>query len=99
LVGNTTRSGGEQTLVAFLGRPATRVFGGPTAGSPVVAPNLPMADGGVLRIPIWVPVDRTGAAHTSNITPDEVIGDTRATGGDAIRDAAIDWLETQPGCS
>jgi hypothetical protein len=99
LVGNATRSGGEQTLVAFLGRPATRVFGGPTTGSPIVAPNLSMADGAVLRIPIWVPVDRTGAAHTTNITPDEVIGDTRSLGSDAVLDAAVQWLQGEQGCS
>lgn len=99
LVGNRTRSGGEQTLVAFLGRPATRVLGGPTAGMPVVAPNLPMADGAVLRIPTWVPVDRIGTAHTTTIMPDEVIGDTRSLGSDAILDAAVEWLENQDGCS
>ena len=99
LVGNATRSGGEQTLVAFHGRPATRVFGAPTGGSPVVAPNLRMSDGAVLRIPTWVPVDRTGTEYTAVIIPHEVRGDTRATGGDAIRDAAVDWLETHPGCS
>jgi carboxyl-terminal processing protease len=99
LVSNATASGGEQTVVAFLGRPSTRVFGAPTGGMPIVAPNLRMADGAVLRIPTWIPVDRDGTAHTGNIVPDEVIGDTRASGSDAILDAALEWLADQPGCS
>lgn len=58
-----------------------------------------MADGAVLRVPTWVPVDRDGTAYTGNITPDEVIADTRSLGSDAILDAAVDWLEARPGCS
>jgi hypothetical protein len=85
--------------VAFLGRAAVRTFGGPTAGIPVVAPNLRMADGAVLRIPIWTPVDASGVEHSTNIIPDELIGDTRALGRDAVLDAAVDWLEGQGDCS
>ena len=99
LVGNGTAAGGEQALVAFLGRPETRVFGAPTAGMPVVAPNVHLADGAVFRVPTWVPVDRDGTRYTENIVPDEVIGDTRAGSSDAILDAATEWLEGQPGCS
>ena len=99
LVGNGTARGGEETLVAFLGRPSTRVFGGPTAGEPIVAPNLPMTDGAALRVPTWVPVDREGTRHTTNILPAEAVGDTRASGGDSVLDAAVDWLEGQAGCS
>jgi carboxyl-terminal processing protease len=99
LVSNATASGGEQTVVAFLGRPSTRIFGAPTGGMPIVAPNLRMADGAVLRIPTWIPVDRDGTSYTANIVPDEVIGDTRTLGSDAILDAALEWLENQPGCS
>jgi hypothetical protein len=99
LVGNGTISGGEQTLVAFLGRESTRTFGAPTGGRPIVAPNVEMADGAVLRIPTWVPVDRDGTAHAANVMPDELIGDTRATGSDAILEAALAWLQEQPGCS
>jgi hypothetical protein len=64
-----------------------------------VAPNLLMADGAVLRIPTWIPVDRDGRSYTANIVPNEVIGDTRTLGSDAILDAAREWLENQPGCS
>lgn len=99
LVGNGTAHGGEQTLVAFLGRPDTRIFGGPTRGMPIVAPNLHLVDGAVVRLPIWVPVDREGRRYTTNILPDEVTGDTRASGTDAVLDAALQWLESQAGCS
>ncbi len=99
LVSNRTARGGEQTVAAFLGRPATRVFGGPTAGMPIVSPNYELIDGAVLRVPTWVPVDRDGTRHTENIVPDEVVGDTRALGSDAVLDAAVDWLEGQAGCS
>jgi len=98
LVGNGTARGGEQTLVAFLGRPSTRVFGGPTAGSPIVAPNLQLIDGAVLRVPTWVPVDRDGTRHETNILPDEVVGDTRAGGTDAVLDSALEWLAGEAEC-
>jgi hypothetical protein len=99
LMGNGTITGGEQTVVAFIGREATRLFGGPTGASPIVAPNVRMVDGAVLRVPTWVPVDRTGTQHTSSILPDEAVGDSRATGTDAVLDAARSWLEEQNGCS
>ncbi len=99
LIGNGTVTGGEQAAVAFIGRPSSRHFGGPTGASPVVAPNVRMADGAVLRVPTWVPVDRDGTGHTTAIMPDEAVGDTRATGTDAVVDAARAWLEEQASCS
>ncbi|HET9416982.1 MAG TPA: S41 family peptidase [Candidatus Limnocylindria bacterium] len=99
LIGNGTVTGGEQAAVAFIGRLSTRLFGGPTGASPVVAPNLRMADGAVLRVPTWAPVDRAGTRHTSGIMPDQTVGDTRATGTDAVLDAARTWLEEQSSCS
>lgn len=98
LVGSGTARGGEQTVVAFLGRPSTRVFGGPTAGEPIVAPNYRLTDGAVLRVPTWVPVARDGTRHETNILPDEVVGDTRAGGTDAVLDAALAWLAGLSGC-
>ncbi|HEX7171075.1 MAG TPA: S41 family peptidase [Candidatus Limnocylindria bacterium] len=98
LVGNGTVTGGEQTLVAFLGRPSTRVFGGPTGGSPMVAPNTRMADEAVLRMPTGVPVDRDGTRYTTSILPDEILGDTRPIGGDVILEAAVDWLGGSADC-
>ena len=99
LIGNGTVTGGEQTAVAFIGRPSTRLFGGPTGASPIVAPNVRMADGAVLRVPTWVPVDRDGNGHPTSILPDETVGDTRATGTDAVLDSARAWLEDQASCS
>ena len=99
LIGNGTVTGGEQAAVAFIGRPSTRLFGGPTGASPVVAPNVRMADGAVLRVPTWAPVDRAGTRHTTGIVPDQTVGDTRATGTDAVLDAARTWLEEQSSCS
>lgn len=99
LIGNGTVTGGEQTVVAFMGREGTRLFGGPTGASPIVAPNVRMTDGATLRVPTWVPIDRERGRHTASILPDESVGDTRATGTDAVLDAARTWLEQQDACS
>jgi hypothetical protein len=100
LTSNVTAAAGEQLVVGFRGRPATRVMGGVTAGSPHGQMSLEMVDGARLRIPVSTLVDRDGTVYDSNLVPDEsvaVIGGP--DGDDPAIDAALEWLESQPGCS
>lgn len=94
LTSSATSSAGEQLVVAFQGRPLTRTIGSVTAGSPHGLLALRMADGALLRMPTSTPVDRDGTRYSSNVIPDDIVADR-----DAAVDAAMEWLESQPGCS
>jgi hypothetical protein len=98
LVSNATSSAGEQLVVAFQGRPLSRTIGGVTAGSPHGLLALRMADGAQLRMPTSTPIDRDGTRYSGNIIPDDIATVTGGDGDTAI-DAAVQWLESQPGCS
>ena len=62
--------------------------------------SLEMVDGARLRLPVSTVVDRDGATYESNLVPDENVAVLAGPDGDdpAI-DAAVEWLEGQPGCS
>jgi hypothetical protein len=94
LTSSATFSAGEQLVVAFQGRSDTRTIGGVTGGSPQSLLSLHLVDGAVLRMPTATPIDRDGTRYSANIIPDE-----SAPPGDAGVDAAVEWLQRQPGCS
>lgn len=94
LTSNATFAAGEQLVVAFQGRSDTRTIGGVTGGSPQSLLALHMVDGAVLRMPTATPIDRAGTRYSGNVIPDE-----NAPAGDAAVDAAMEWLESRPGCS
>ena len=94
LTSSATLSAGEQLVVAFQGRSDTRTIGGVTGGGPQSLLALHMVDGAVLRMPTATPIDRDGTPYSENIFPHD-----SAPAGDAALDAAVEWLETQYGCS
>lgn len=98
LTSNATASAGEQLVVAFQGRLLTRTIGGVTAGSPHSLLALRMADGALLRMPTATPLDRDGLEYTGNLVPDDIAVASGAD-GDAVVEAAVEWLQGQPGCS
>jgi hypothetical protein len=58
------------------------------------------AQGARLRFQVSKVVDRAGTTYDSNLVPDEnvaVLGGP--DGDDPAIEAAVDWLEGQPGCS
>jgi carboxyl-terminal processing protease len=99
LTSNATAAAGEQLVVAFGGRPATRVIGGVTSGTPYGQMSLEMVDGARLRIPVSTILDRDGTVYDSNLVPDDNVAVFGGSGGDPAIDAAVEWLEGQPGCS
>ena len=94
LTSSATSSAGEQLVVAFQGRPLTRTVGSVTAGSPQSQLALRMVDGALLRMPTATPLDRAGTHYRGNVIPDEIVADR-----EVAVDAAVEWLESQPGCS
>lgn len=99
LISSATTAAGEQLVVGFRGRPATRVMGAVTAGNPHGQMSLEMVDGARLRIPVSTLVDRDGTVYDSNLVPDETVPILGSDGDDPAIDAARTWLEEQPACS
>jgi C-terminal processing protease CtpA/Prc len=63
LTGPGTASSGESVLVSFIGRPATRSFGQPSAGLSTSNGFHPLSDGAALAVMNAVLADRAGRAR------------------------------------
>ncbi|NTU78350.1 MAG: PDZ domain-containing protein [Chloroflexales bacterium] len=102
LMSPATVQAGESTLIAFLGRPETRLFGEPTEGVPFLVDHTTLSDGAELFVSGARSYDRTGAIYEGPIAPDErVATDWTRFGGDddPVIHAALAWLRAQPACS
>src|SRR5262249_34329033 len=74
LISPLTGSAGEATLVSFLGRPATRTFGEPTAGAPTSPALKVMSDNAILAVVNVLAADRTGHSYPEQpIAPDQSV--------------------------
>jgi hypothetical protein len=97
LTGPNTGSAGEAVLIAFKGRPDTRVFGRPTAGFATGNDGFTFSDGALLLLTMANDVDRTGVVYRNvPIPPDQAVAET--VGSDAAVLAAAAWLKEQPRC-
>jgi C-terminal processing protease CtpA/Prc len=98
LTGASTTSAGESVLIAFKGRPDTRVFGHPTAGLASANQGFPLSDGATLLLTTASNVDRVGRVYgNSPIPPDAPPSDTVAA--DPTVHAATAWLRQHPACA
>jgi C-terminal processing protease CtpA/Prc len=94
-----TTSSGELVLLAFRGRPQTRVFGEETAGVPTANKGIQLSDGAIIQLTIALGADRTGRTYDGPLTPDEFVeADWTQFGidSDPVLTAAIDWLLETP---
>jgi hypothetical protein len=95
LTGPSTGSAGEAVLIAFKGRPDTRVFGRSTAGFATGNDGFTFSDGALLLLTMANDVDRTGVVYrNAPIPPDQAVAET--AGSDAAALAATAWLKEQP---
>jgi len=94
LIGPRTASSGEITAMAFIGRPATRLFGQPSGGFTTANELIPLSDGAELNLAMYAEADRTRRPHTGPLVPDELVPATLA-GPDATLQAASAWLRQQ----
>jgi carboxyl-terminal processing protease len=94
LIGPRTASSGEITAMAFMGRPATRLFGQPSGGFTTGNELIPLSDGAELNLAVYAEADRTRRLHTGPLVPDEIVPATPA-GPDATLQAASAWLRQQ----
>lgn len=95
LIGPRTASSGEITAQAFLGRPATRVFGQPSAGLTTANRLFSLPDGAELNLATSAEADRTHRQHVGPLVPDEAVPASAPAGPDATLQAARDWLRQQ----
>lgn len=72
IVGPYTSSSGEITTIMFKGQNNVRFFGQPTSGYSTGNQTLPLPNGGVLILTTSVTLDRTGAAYSEAINPDQI---------------------------
>jgi carboxyl-terminal processing protease len=101
LTSRATFAAGELVRVAVQGRPATRSFGEPTGGKPVLQLTASLRDGAFIVVSAARASDRLGKVYNGPIPPDQVVETdwTRfAVAGDPVIEAAVSWLRTQPGC-
>jgi hypothetical protein len=91
LIDRRTASAGEDTAMAFEGRPNTRIFGENSAG--FLTTNTPAAlpDGARLIISGGWATDRLHRSYRDVIAPDQA-----TPRGQATLDTAIAWLKSQP---
>lgn len=90
LVDRATTSAGEDTVIAFEGRPNTKVFGQPTAGYVTANLSHMLPDGAILGISdAWI-TDRLHRPYKDRISPDQ----ETAPGQETI-DQAVAWLSQQ----
>lgn len=94
LQGPRTASSGEATLLSFVGRDNTRRFGEPSMGLSTANGAFPLSDGATLALTTSVMADRRGQVYGGRIPPDEEV-----QGDEATEEAALRWLEAQPGCA
>ena len=102
LTGRLTAGAGEVAALAFLGRPATRLFGEPTGGYTTFTRRYALFDGSTLDLAEASLTDRAGAEYPAGIQPDEQVANdwtTYGTDGDMVLAAARDWLLQQPSCA
>jgi carboxyl-terminal processing protease len=98
LVDRITSSAAEAVVIAFEGRPSTRVFGQPTHGVPTGNTSFPLSDGTELVLTTAIGVDRNGRTYDGPIEPD-VVTPVRNSAQDATVDTARRWLQQQPPCN
>jgi carboxyl-terminal processing protease len=94
LIGPRTASSGEITAMAFIGRPATRLFGQPSGGFTTGNQLIALSDGAELNLAVFAEADRTRRQHTGPLVPDEIVPVAPA-GPDTTLQAASAWLRRQ----
>lgn len=106
LVSRNSASAGEMTPMLFLNREeaATRIFGEQTYGLTSAIHYFDLYDGGKLQITTHRAADRAGQTYPEGIVPDVPIAvnfdaAVYGTDDDPVLQAALDWLNQQPGCS
>jgi len=102
LAGRATASSGEVILGAFLARPNTASFGSATRGLSTGNRTFPLSDGAALVLTVAATSDRNGRVLSGPIAPDFEIPEARQEHplrAQAAVQAAMSWLDRQPGCS
>ena len=90
LMGSRTHSSGEALAISLTGRPNTRTFGFPTAGTPSAMFDVTLSDDALMGIAAATMADRTGHVYdpVGSLIPDQ----------EGSKLDAIAWLLAQPAC-
>ena len=95
LTSRLTASSGEAVVIAFVGRPNTRIFGKRTRGLSTSNDQFFLSDGAMINLTVATLADRNGHVYPNGIDPDETAD---APPGSPVSSAALEWLQRQPAC-
>ena len=73
LIGKKTRSSGEATAIAFIGKNNVKLFGQPSGGFTSANRSFRLSDGKSIALAVSFEMDRTGKEYRSEIIPDVII--------------------------
>lgn len=92
LIGPGTGSSGEMTAISFVGRPATRFFGKPTAGFTTANSSFNLSDGAKINLAVSVTADRNHKPYPKQLTPDQIVEKQPQETTNLTIEAAKAWL-------
>lgn len=84
---NTTASSGEATLISFIGRPNTRIFGLASCGLSTANSGFLISNGDLLILTVSTMADRNKSLYGGQVIPDETFDDA-----DALQARILEWL-------
>lgn len=87
IISDATKSSGEATVLSFIGRPNTRLFGQPTCGLSTVITQSFLSNGAGFRIPNAIMADRNRNGDGGQILPDEQFSESTA-----LQERVVEWL-------
>lgn len=93
LTGEKTSSAGEIVALSFKGLKDVYLYGQPTAGLTTANASYPLSDGSMLVLTVCKEADRTGKIVEGKIQPDELIPTSASGKQDAVKSAAIMFLQ------
>jgi carboxyl-terminal processing protease len=102
LMGPSTYSSGEVALLAFVGRPHTRMFGENSGGLTTSNASIELFDGALIALAVSVMTDRAGTPYPNGVVPDDYVAtdwENFGTDSDPVLQAAVEWLEVQASCN
>jgi len=100
LTSSYTDRAGTLLVVAFAGRPHTLAFGEPTGANTLIYERFVLPDGAQLDVPSGATYDRLGRRFERiTLPPDQIVLVAPDGRGDAVLEAATDWLNSTDPCA
>ena len=87
IIDSSTASSGEATLISFIGRPDTRIFGLASCGLSTANAGFSISNGDQLILTVSDMADRSKNVYGVQVNPDETFDDSAS-----LKERVIEWL-------